>query len=756
MKYNLRRSDFFERLIINSNVDETSNGFYFRQQPKEKKCSLNDKLRAIKRPLRQNQISMGCIKNLHVQTALARINKSQLCRRNLLRKLTINLLLCLHINLFILSTRSQMLYNRNGSSNNNESSIYSYRSDHTNCNPHSSHNSQQSQQHHQQQYHHQQLDQYNLKPNERLQRNNIACRDCLAIPLVTIMGNNKRVNGFIIPPTIRKRTTLFEGPEKRLTSSEMIGHYNNNEQQQQQQQHVREYNGYNSEQFAQQLKNYHLKVNYDINKPPYIVQHISKVNHLEPHSDENCPMTGTLTVCDQINSYPADIILNKLNGVKKVLKQSYFNIDSLFSDERDHSSEPFEDIMSSNNIVRNKIKFNSTSTNSAAANSRRTTFDSREGKVRPKKVNIDYISTQNWDHNDNNQNYHQNRESTIQGIARELGDGGGREDFVDLVEKKAFSLSPQERLQKQQHHQQLERVEEATKKSSSVVAITNPTNKQDKLNTPHTNGYLFGNGRKGEDWSHLSDPTIISNNATLADRLLSMSRQAANTKTITKTSANTKINGTTKSYTTSKDRLFEDETQKQLLKSFGEEEGEEESGSSGGDRDGVGEEESRHRSQEDLSGFSTTTMNVETRTAPKLTIQTTKTINTIPIGVQNRSNFKYPNNKFNSPKRLRRQASTQITGPSRSSSVNGDGNGGANSPVEIGQPSDPDSAGGGGTNSVSTSGETGNNQEQQQIPEPICRAKSIYISPRAAVSIVFSTSPLSFHLYLATTDQCVE
>lgn len=85
-------------------------------------------------------------------------------------------------------------------------------------------------------------------------------------------------------------------------------------------------------------------------------QHHDHHNSLEPKSDDHCPMTGPSTVCDQINSYPADVILDKLENAKRMLKQSHFNLDSLFSDERDHSSEPFDepdpsDGLSDSNVV---------------------------------------------------------------------------------------------------------------------------------------------------------------------------------------------------------------------------------------------------------------------------------------------------------------------------------------------------------------------------------------------------------------------
>lgn len=60
-----------------------------------------------------------------------------------------------------------------------------------------------------------------------------------------------------------------------------------------------------------------------------------------PHSDAYCPMRGPLTVCDQIAAYPADVILERLQSAQNQLGKSYFNIQSFFSDERDHLSEPF-------------------------------------------------------------------------------------------------------------------------------------------------------------------------------------------------------------------------------------------------------------------------------------------------------------------------------------------------------------------------------------------------------------------------------
>lgn len=60
-------------------------------------------------------------------------------------------------------------------------------------------------------------------------------------------------------------------------------------------------------------------------------------------SDEKCSMTGPMTVCDSVDGYPTELILRKLTVAKNALRSSNFNLDSLFSDERDHSNDPFDD-----------------------------------------------------------------------------------------------------------------------------------------------------------------------------------------------------------------------------------------------------------------------------------------------------------------------------------------------------------------------------------------------------------------------------
>jgi len=68
-----------------------------------------------------------------------------------------------------------------------------------------------------------------------------------------------------------------------------------------------------------------------------------------PRSDWRCPMRGPITVCDQIAHYPADVILERLETAQKQLGKSYFNIESFFSDERDHLAEPFASELDSGN-----------------------------------------------------------------------------------------------------------------------------------------------------------------------------------------------------------------------------------------------------------------------------------------------------------------------------------------------------------------------------------------------------------------------
>lgn len=153
------------------------------------------------------------------------------------------------------------------------------------------------------------------------------CDDCLAIPLVAIMGN-KQVNGFIIRPAASLRHPGNSNINHQQQSPDGGIHY-----------------GQVSGQYQQAAR-----PNYSAYAPPSTTSHVSSPpapsssgrSPLEPKSDDKCPMTGPLTVCDQIGSYPADVILNKLEVVKKSLGLTYFNIDSLFSDERDHLSEPFD------------------------------------------------------------------------------------------------------------------------------------------------------------------------------------------------------------------------------------------------------------------------------------------------------------------------------------------------------------------------------------------------------------------------------
>lgn len=167
------------------------------------------------------------------------------------------------------------------------------------------------------------------------------CQDCLAIPLLAIMTNRQVNNGFQIHRRDQQEFSQ-ETNEKMVKKIEdgQNNHHNAYGQRNYAHDNYSNYSNYNN------YGPYEQEEEYD-NKQ----QRIEDDNDLFwwPHSDENCPMTGPLTVCEQINSYPADEILHKVHRAKEALKHSYFNIDSLFSDEREHSNEPFEDDSQFNN-----------------------------------------------------------------------------------------------------------------------------------------------------------------------------------------------------------------------------------------------------------------------------------------------------------------------------------------------------------------------------------------------------------------------
>lgn len=152
------------------------------------------------------------------------------------------------------------------------------------------------------------------------------CNDCLAIPLIAIMGNGKQVNGFIIQSTQKQQHQQQNNLHQQQQAHE------HRSQLQTRQHHVNQQGSAHGYSAAYERPYVHLPVEQTTATPK-----------LEPKSDIKCPMNGSLTVCDQIDSYPAEVILHKLEVAKKRLGHATFNIDSLFTDERDNSGEPFDD-----------------------------------------------------------------------------------------------------------------------------------------------------------------------------------------------------------------------------------------------------------------------------------------------------------------------------------------------------------------------------------------------------------------------------
>lgn len=157
------------------------------------------------------------------------------------------------------------------------------------------------------------------------------CADCLAIPLVALVGG-RQINGFIVrqaslhAPLPRAKfnpATPADGHDREPSSggvpSRVINNHNNRP-------HQEQLMGERSPSPA---------ADYSRPKPYH-------TNPFEPKSDAQCPMAGHVTVCDQIGSYPADVILHKLHNLERALYRSHFNIDSFFSDESDNLSDPFE------------------------------------------------------------------------------------------------------------------------------------------------------------------------------------------------------------------------------------------------------------------------------------------------------------------------------------------------------------------------------------------------------------------------------
>lgn len=178
--------------------------------------------------------------------------------------------------------------------------------------------------------------------------------------------------------------------------------------------------------------NYHTNANYQaatsIKDPPVLYGYTneSQQMNLKPRSDEKCPMVKPMTVCDEINSYPADIILRKLDQARKVLKQADFNLNSLFSDEREHSSDPFDDSPQVNN--------NSTPSMgpspAVASNGKHPQMEYHQSIMDPPQGLSNYVSKRSSDryNPDTSPRYPQPTYES------------NTDDFVDIVEKQAISI----------------------------------------------------------------------------------------------------------------------------------------------------------------------------------------------------------------------------------------------------------------------------------------------------------------------------
>lgn len=223
---------------------------------------------------------------------------------------------------------------------------------------------------------------YQREPGKRV----AACQGCLAIPLISVDTSSgaKQLNGFILSPShqVNRRRTIDAHDDR--------------------------YQSYASPE-----------------------QHYQPLNPLRPHSSAQCPMKGLLTVCQDIGHYPADLILNKLERSRRILKQSYFNIDSLFSDERDHLGEPFKD-----------------GEDSMAAGTATAAQEQARNSSLAKLMNDHHHSAWSPHHNVDGHNDDDRGSATAKGgqyttirqqrAAEPAGKLGN--EFIDLVERRAISL----------------------------------------------------------------------------------------------------------------------------------------------------------------------------------------------------------------------------------------------------------------------------------------------------------------------------
>jgi len=468
-----------------------------------------------------------------------------------------------------------------------------------------------------------------VSSNQRQRAPQNACTDCLAIPLVTVMGD-KHFSGFLVPPFTKPQTS----------EQYQLQHH----QQPQLAYHQKQYSAHESS---------HLPVQRD-------------AHPLVPKSDEKCPMTGPLTVCDQINSYPADVILNKLESAKRLLKQSEFNLDSLFSDERDHSSEPFELNQQSS------AQINGTNRDSAGNSNLMPDRRGQQAHRGGPNANIGSSVVDQW--NSEHQKYDEAGGRSVEPIRshnqervsanrhrynREIGqqDTSGRvaaaDDFIALVERSAFRIDSNGG--RGGANAKVGKLSDGTRAKSSLNRASKPIEPLDKYQT--NQGYR----------REARGPTLISDSAAssrplsasaLADRLLSISRSlVGETNELRATLDRPQV--------VSVNRQPSGLHQSQV------------------EADGLTEEQ-QAEDADDLSAWAGTL---------------SLSHNSLPTNAKP--------NKSGPSRRSRRQAAA-----ARAATVEGR--------QQVNQEADPE------RNSVAASGTS--------QAEPVCKARSIYISPKAAVS----------------------
>lgn len=308
----------------------------------------------------------------------------------------------------------------------------------------------------------------NAATSGRSQTSSSCSPNCLAIPLVTIMGH-KRLDGFLLSGSQRKPVSAnlaHVGSASEYPAGAGWIHYIGDASS----------SSSSSSKAPSALYN---------KRPPYLntldlpmSDHMStRPPHLVelPRSDEKCPMTGPMTVCDQIGSYPAELILSKLASVKEILRSSNFNLDSMFTDEREHSSDPFEDISSS-----------SPSINETRQQHRPASLISS-----PVHPNIDRIPL-----HPANQREQPTRRNYRSSMA----------EFVDLVERSAIRLDSSRRPPSAAY------LKRARRQLDSVVSLSSTASSSSSMSTPKPNVQVLAAAgfQSGSSQAEPQDPERVT------------------------------------------------------------------------------------------------------------------------------------------------------------------------------------------------------------------------------------------------------